>query len=82
MVTVKAQRVLDAALRLPTRVRADIAGHLLQTLDGPGAAGTEEAWAREIGRRVREIETGAVRLVPWSRVRRELRQRVRAARRR
>jgi putative addiction module component (TIGR02574 family) len=80
--TVKAQRVLDAALRLPTRVRADIAGHLLQSLDGPSAAGTAEAWEREIERRVREIQTGEVALIPWSRARRELRQRVGAAKRR
>lgn len=79
--TVKAQRVLQEALQLPVKARVDLAGRLLHSLDDPPDEGVEEAWAAEIARRMREVETGKVKLVPWSRVRRELRQKVRAAKR-
>jgi len=34
--------------------------------------GVEGAWADEIERRVREIESGAVQTIPWEQVRAEL----------
>jgi putative addiction module component (TIGR02574 family) len=34
----------------------------------------DEAWADEIKRRVREVESGAVKTIPWEQVDRELQQ--------
>jgi putative addiction module component (TIGR02574 family) len=79
--TAKAARVLQDALQLPPKARADIAGTLLESLDEPADKGVEEAWAKEIERRIREVGSGEVKLVPWSEVRRGLRKRLAAKRR-
>jgi hypothetical protein len=36
----------------------------------------EEAWKREIGRRIEEIDSGAVELIPWQVARESLRGRL------
>lgn len=79
--TAKAARVLQDALQLPPKTRADIAGTLLESLDEPADEGVEEAWAQEIERRIHDVESGKVKLVPWSEVRRGLRKRVAGKRR-
>ena len=67
-----AKTVLDAALALPSKKRAGIAERLISSLDGPEptAAGQTEidaAWAKEIERRMQEIENGTASLIPTSR---------------
>jgi len=62
-VTAKAQSVLREALRLPPRVRADIASTLLHSLDEVEDEGVEEAWAQEVERRLADVESGRVKLV-------------------
>ncbi|HEY3120186.1 MAG TPA: addiction module protein [Vicinamibacteria bacterium] len=71
--TVKARQVLREALRLPPRARADIAGTLLQSLDVEKDPDVEAAWAIEIDRRLKEVDSGRVKLIPWEQVRRRLR---------
>ena len=68
----KAHQVLRDALRLSPRARADIATTLLHSLDQREDAGVDEAWVAEIERRLREVESGAVRLIPWEKARRSL----------
>lgn len=68
----KARQVLREALALPPRARADIAGTLLRSLDVPEESGVEAAWAVEIERRLREVQTGEAKLIHWKRVRRRL----------
>jgi putative addiction module component (TIGR02574 family) len=75
-VTAKAAQVLREALLLPPGSRADIASTLLESLDEPADKGVEAAWAKEIERRIRDVESGKVKLVPWSEVRRGLRTRL------
>ena len=77
----KAQKVLEEALTLPPPERADLAATLLDSLDEQEDEGVEEAWAREIERRIQEVESGAVKMLPWSEARRRLRARLDAARR-
>ena len=45
---------------------------LIESLDGPPDENVEAAWAEEVERRVREIDSGAVKTVPWEQVRAEL----------
>jgi len=71
--TAKARQVLREALRLPPTARADIAGTLLQSLEVEEDPDVEAAWAIEIERRLKEVESGRVKLIPWDRVRRRLR---------
>jgi putative addiction module component (TIGR02574 family) len=67
--TTNAKDVLNAALALPLKKRAEIADRLLQSLDDPRPDATEQAeidaaWAKEIDRRVREIDEGRAELIP------------------
>jgi putative addiction module component (TIGR02574 family) len=79
-VSPKTQQVLRDALRLPPRARADIAGTLLRSLDAKEDPHIEEAWAVEVERRVAQVDSGKVKLVPWERTRRRLRADLRSAR--
>jgi putative addiction module component (TIGR02574 family) len=79
--TAKARSVLREALRLPPKVRADIAGTLLRSLDVSEDADVEAAWAVEIERRVKEVESGSAKLIPWQRTRRRLRAALKRGRR-
>ena len=65
--------VLADALRLEPDARADVAAELLASrLDGPGDPDAETAWDAEIERRIEAIEAGAIRLEPWSDVKRRI----------
>jgi putative addiction module component (TIGR02574 family) len=71
---------LREALQLPPKARADIAGTLLRSLDSREDPNVEEAWAAEVDRRVAEVDSGKVKLIPWERARRRLRATIRNAR--
>lgn len=49
--------------------RAELAGLLIESLEGEPDEGVEAAWAEEIERRVRQIESGEVETIPWEDVR-------------
>ena len=65
-------KLLEAALKLPPEARAAIAGSLLDSLDDTVDEGVEAAWEAEIARRLKDLESGAVRLIPWSEARRTI----------
>jgi putative addiction module component (TIGR02574 family) len=64
--------LLQEAMKLPPEARAALAGSLLDSLDTEVDAGAEEAWSTEIERRLREIDQGTTKLVPWDEVRRRI----------
>jgi len=69
----KANRILDEALSLPESTRAELAGKLFDSLDTREAdSGWEKAWAAEIERRIKDIDSGNAKLIPWSQVRRDI----------
>ncbi|HYK03924.1 MAG TPA: addiction module protein [Thermoanaerobaculia bacterium] len=68
----KLRELFEAASTLPDHDRAELAGLLLETLDGEPDPDVEAAWADEVERRVRQVDAGEVKLVPWSQVRAEL----------
>ena len=57
---------------LPERDRATLAGLLIESLDGEPDPGVEAAWAAEIERRVAELDSSAVKTIPWEEVRQRL----------
>jgi putative addiction module component (TIGR02574 family) len=59
------QEILNTALQLPDKERADLAASLIESLDQPFDNDVQTAWAEEIHRRVAEIESGAVKAIPW-----------------
>jgi putative addiction module component (TIGR02574 family) len=76
--TPQVSEVLEKALTLSTRDRGLLIDRLIESLDeGPAEEGVEEAWAEEIKRRVDDIRSGKVKMIPGEQVRRRL-----AARRR
>jgi putative addiction module component (TIGR02574 family) len=71
--TPRVSEVLEKAMALSTQERGLLIDHLIESLDeGPPEEGVEEAWADEIKRRVDEIRSGKVKMIPGERVLREL----------
>ncbi|MDA1312273.1 MAG: addiction module protein [Acidobacteria bacterium] len=65
-------KLLEEALRLPPEARAALASSLMESLDETVDEDAEAEWAKEIQRRIREIESGQVKTVPWALARREI----------
>lgn len=68
------QRLRSEILALSEAERAELAHDLIQSLDAPRDNGVEDAWEREICRRISEIDAGQAELVE----RTEFRERIRA----
>lgn len=66
----KANEVLEAAMRLPEEERAEVAAQLLETF-APLPEDDPEM-AAEIARRIAEMDSGAVKPIPWEEVRQRL----------
>jgi len=64
--------VWKEASELSEKDRADLAGLLIESLEGPPDPGVEEAWALEIEKRVAELDAGTVKSIPWEQVRQRL----------
>ena len=62
--------LLEKALKLPVEARAALAGPLIESLDETIDENAEAAWADEIGQRIRELDLGKAKTVPWSKARR------------
>jgi len=71
-----AAEVLRDALALSPEVRAALVDSLIGSLDQEVDAAAEEAWRDEIYRRLQQIDSGAVHLIPWEDARRRLRSRL------
>jgi len=56
------EKLAAEALKLRPDERATLAQRLLASLDGDDEI--EEAWAAEVERRIGEVESGAVQLIP------------------
>jgi len=71
--TPQVSEVLEKALALSTQERGLLIDHLIESLDeGPVEEGIEEAWGEEIKRRVDDIRSGKVKMIPGEQVLREL----------
>jgi putative addiction module component (TIGR02574 family) len=60
--------LLQAALALPDRERAELAELLVATIPSPPSS-LHPAWAAELRRRTAEIDSGQMRPIPWEEVR-------------
>ena len=67
-----AKQILKDALVLPPEARAALADSLLDSLDTAIDEHAELAWQQEIEQRVKEIDSGRVRMIPWREVRSRL----------
>jgi putative addiction module component (TIGR02574 family) len=66
------RELYEEASGLPPNDRAELAGLLLESLEDQSASGTEEAWAREIERRMADYRSGRVKTLSWQEVRAHL----------
>ncbi len=64
--------LLKEALKLPPEARAALAGSLLDSLDQEVDEDAETAWHAEIDRRLKELDSGKVKPIPWSEARRRI----------
>jgi putative addiction module component (TIGR02574 family) len=67
-----ARDLFDEAMRLDPQERATLLRLLIEALDAETDDGVEEAWRVEIERRVAELDSGSVDLIPWEEVRARL----------
>ncbi len=65
-------KLLDEALSLPPEARAALAASLIESLDETVDPDAEAEWAKEIARRVKDLDEGRVQTVPWAEVRRAI----------
>jgi len=70
--TQEVSELLKKALVLPPEARAALAGSLLESLDDTVDASAEEEWNEEIARRIRELDSGKVKPIPWAQARRQV----------
>lgn len=68
----KLHELFREASELSEPERAELAGLLLESLEGEPDEDVEAAWAEEVERRVRQIDSGEVKTIPWEQVRAEL----------
>jgi putative addiction module component (TIGR02574 family) len=66
------QQLFKSALQLDDHERAELAGLLLGSIEEQYDADAQAAWSDEIARRLEELNSGAVTLIPWAEVRRRL----------
>jgi putative addiction module component (TIGR02574 family) len=59
-------------MRLDPQERATLLRLLIEALDAETDDGVDEAWRVEIERRVAELDSGSVDLIPWEEVRARL----------
>jgi putative addiction module component (TIGR02574 family) len=76
----KSEAVLTLALDLPEIDRAKVASALVESLVGRPSPEVEEAWRKEVAKRVEGLRAGTAELVPWEAVREELLARISEAR--
>jgi putative addiction module component (TIGR02574 family) len=62
-------QILNSALKQTDTERARIAEVLIASLDAPPDLDIERAWQVEIDSRLRQIDSGVVKCIPWEDVR-------------
>jgi putative addiction module component (TIGR02574 family) len=67
--TQQASELLQKALSLSEEERAELAGSLIESLDGTVDEAAEAAWNQEIARRIEDLDSGRAKTVPWETVR-------------
>ncbi len=70
--TAKANQLLEDAMQLPEKDRADLAAQLIESLDTAVDDDADAAWEAEISRRLAEMDAGKAVMVPWSKLRRRI----------
>ena len=65
------KQLLTAAMTLKPKQREQLAEELWQSIDGATQQQVDKAWATEIRRRVAEVDSGKLKLIPADQVMRK-----------
>jgi putative addiction module component (TIGR02574 family) len=76
MASVVLDRLRSEALALSEKERAELAHALVTSLDGAPEPDSQDAWDREIARRIREVDAGTATLIDREEFRRRMRSRL------
>ena len=66
------QNVINQALQLSEADRLEVAEALYESMEGPAEPGAEAEWNIEVERRLRAIDSGQAKLIPWEQARRRI----------
>jgi putative addiction module component (TIGR02574 family) len=75
----KQSPLINRLLRRPDKVRLQIAAQLFQSIEQRIDPEIEKAWRIEVRKRLKEMERGERKFIPWEVVREKLRRHLRAA---
>ena len=73
-----ADELRERALQLPADERLALATELLDSVEGPEDPEWAAAWAVELDRHVKELESGAAKSIPWEQVKARILERIRS----
>jgi putative addiction module component (TIGR02574 family) len=68
------EELLNSALLLKEKDRALMAEKLVSSLESGYDINSEKEWQREIENRLSEIDKGDVKLLPWNKIRKQLKR--------
>ena len=74
--TTQTMEILDVVDSLPIDMKLELIDHLLESIS-PTKKDIDEAWKEEVERRIDEVESGEVKLIPLKEVRERFRARYR-----
>ncbi|NOT46883.1 MAG: addiction module protein [Acidobacteria bacterium] len=74
--TVQTMEIMDVVDSLPIDMKLELIDHLLQSISPPQSE-VDDAWSAEVERRIDEVESGKVKLIPMEEVRERMRKRYR-----
>ncbi len=74
--TTQTMEIMDVVDSLPIDMKLELIDHLLESIS-PSQTEIDDAWSEEVERRIDEVESGKVKLIPLEEVRERMRQRYR-----
>lgn len=76
MTTATLERLRSELLMLSEPERAELALELIKSLDAPADEGVDEAWDRELVRRIDQIDSGQAKLLDREEFRKKIQDRI------
>ncbi len=74
--TAQTMEIMDVVDSLPIDMKLELIDRLLESIT-PSRKDIDDAWSEEVERRIDEVESGKVKLIPLEEVRDRMRQRYR-----
>jgi putative addiction module component (TIGR02574 family) len=74
--TTATAKLTDQILSLPCEDRIYLVDRLLESLNAPSREEIDRVWAKEVERRIDELDSGKVQAIPGEQVFAEIRQRL------